>query len=167
MRFAGRLVLGTILVLLFAIGTLVWISNRGLRTELEHEVTRSLLVEARLVAGALGAEPAGWQDAVAAYAVASGHRITLIARDGRVVAETGISAASREHLESHADRPEVVAALARGEGTDVRVSESVGRPLLYVAVPGGPGVVRVAASLALVEEAGRRARGVLLSAALL
>jgi two-component system phosphate regulon sensor histidine kinase PhoR len=150
-KFAGRLVLGTILVLLLAISTLVWVTQRGLRADLEHEIARSLRSEARLVAQVLPADSAGWQEAIGRHAAASEHRITLIARDGRVVAETGLPAGSREHLENHADRPEVAAALAGGVGTHIRTSASVGRPLLYVAVPGGPGVVRVAASLAQVD----------------
>ncbi len=167
MRFAGRLVLGTILVLLLAIITLVWVSQRGLRTDLEREITRSLRNEVRLVAQVLPADSAAWQAAVGRYAAASGHRITVIDRDGWVVAETGLPPGSREHLENHAGRPEVAAALAGGVGTDLRMSASVGRPLLYIAVPGGPGVVRVATSLAQVDEAVQRAQRVVLSAALL
>ncbi len=167
MRFVGRLVLGTILVLLLAIITLVWVSQRGLRTDLEREIARSLEHEARLVAQVLPADTAAWQAALGRHAAVSGHRLTLITQDGRVVAETGLPAGSREHLESHAGRPEVVAALAGGVGTDLRTSASVGRPLLYVAVPGGPGVVRVAASLAQVDDAVQRAQRVVLTAALL
>jgi two-component system phosphate regulon sensor histidine kinase PhoR len=166
-RFAGRLVLGTILVLLFAILTLVWVTQRGLRADLEREIARSLENEARLVAEVLPADSSAWQEAAGRHAATSGHRITLIGRDGRVVAETGLPAGSREHLENHANRPEVAAALTGGVGTDVRTSASVGRPLLYVAVPGGPGVVRVATSLAQVDDAVRRAQRVVLSAALL
>jgi two-component system phosphate regulon sensor histidine kinase PhoR len=166
-RFAGRLVLGTILVLLFAISTLVWVSQRGLRADLEREIGRALAAEARLVAQALPADSAAWQAAVERAAAATGHRITLIGSDGRVRAETGLPAGTREHLESHADRPEVIAALAEGEGIAVRRSESVGRPLLYVAVRGGPAVVRIAAALDQVDEAARRARRGVLSAALL
>ena len=48
-----------------------------------------------------------------------------------------------------------------------RRSETVGRLLLYVAVPGGPGAVRVAADLAQVDAIIRSAQGAVAGAALL
>ena len=167
MRIAGRVVLGTILVLLLAILTLVWVSQHGLRADLEREIARSLLAEARLVARVLPADPAAWPRAATDYAAATGHRITLISRDGRVVAESALQPESSERLESHAERPEVVAALREGHGVAIRTSASLGQALLYVAVPGGPGVVRVAAALGEVEAAVRSAQAAVLWAALL
>jgi two-component system phosphate regulon sensor histidine kinase PhoR len=54
-------------------------------------------------------------------------------------------------LENHALRPEVAAALAGGVGVHERVSGTVGRPLLYVAIPIDGGALRVATSAARVE----------------
>ena len=169
MRFAGRVVLGTILVLLFAILTLVWVSQRGLRGDLQREIAHALLAEARLVARVLPADPGEWARAVTDYAAATGHRVTLISRDGRVVAESALRPESSERLESHAERPEVVAALRDGQGVAIRTSASIGRAMLYVAVPGSPGgpaVVRVAATLDQVDAAAREAGAVVLWAAL-
>ena len=59
------------------------------------------------------------------------------------------------------------AALAGGRGVARRRSETVGRLLLYVAIPGGPGVVRVAAGLDQVDEVVRRAQRAVAGAALL
>jgi two-component system phosphate regulon sensor histidine kinase PhoR len=161
------MVLGTVFVLLFTIVALVGVSQRSLRAGLQGEVTRAVAAEARLAARLLPSDSTAWQGALERFAAETGHRFTLVARDGRVVAETGVPAGAREHLESHAARPEVAAAFAGGEGTDVRTSESVGRALLYVAVPGGPGALRVAAPLDQVDDAVRRARGPLRGAALL
>ena len=73
--------------------------------------------------------------------------------------ETASSADSRADaatLENHADRPEIRAALAGREGSDVRHSRSLGLDLLYVAMPAAPGrpyaVVRVAEPLAIVRD---------------
>ncbi|MGH7586074.1 MAG: hypothetical protein ACREMH_07490, partial [Gemmatimonadales bacterium] len=165
MRFAGRVVLGTILVLLFAILTLVWVSQRGLRGDVEREIAHALLAEARLVARVLPADPAEWSRAAADYAAATGHRVTLISREGRVVAESALRPESSERMESHAERPEVVAALRDGQGIAIRTSASIDRAMLYVAVPGGPGgpaVVRVAAPLDQVDAAARGAGAVVL-----
>jgi two-component system phosphate regulon sensor histidine kinase PhoR len=79
-------------------------------------------------------------------AEAAGARITLIARDGTVVADSSLPAARLSELENHEARPEVRAALAGRLGHDVRRSASVGRALFYVALPvqAGDGVVRLA-----------------------
>ena len=57
-------------------------------------------------------------------------RITVIASDGRVVAD---SEESSRQMENHATRPEVVAALAKGDGYSLRFSRTVHRDLLYFA----------------------------------
>ena len=59
------------------------------------------------------------------------------------------------------------AALKQGRGVASRRSETVGQPFLYVAIPGGPGVVRVAAGLEQVDEVVRRAQRAVAGAALL
>jgi two-component system, OmpR family, phosphate regulon sensor histidine kinase PhoR len=76
----------------------------------------------------------------------SGVRITVISRDGRVIAD---SQSETSTMESHADRPEVKDALENGEGRSIRSSVSVKEQLLYYAVreylPGNePVVVRLA-----------------------
>ena len=57
-------------------------------------------------------------------------RLSIIDPDGTVLVDTGADAAG---LENHADRPEVIAALASGWGEDTRASDTVGVPMLYVA----------------------------------
>jgi two-component system, OmpR family, phosphate regulon sensor histidine kinase PhoR len=62
-------------------------------------------------------------------------RVTLIAPDGVVLADSQVAPADLGGLENHRWRPEVVAALAGGVGRDLRTSVSVHAPLLYVALP--------------------------------
>ena len=62
-------------------------------------------------------------------------RVTLIAPDGRVLADSERTLESLASMENHAERPEVRAALAGGMGRDVRRSATLGAPLIYVAVP--------------------------------
>jgi two-component system phosphate regulon sensor histidine kinase PhoR len=62
-------------------------------------------------------------------------RVTLIAVDGRVVGESERGSEGVARLANHGDRPEVKAALAGGEGRDLRRSPTVDAPLLYVALP--------------------------------
>src|SRR5260221_7589233 len=85
---------------------------------------------------------------------ASEVRVTVIAADGRVLAD---SQSDTRTMENHLDRPEVREALARGEGTSARRSVTVGRDLLYYAVKyelasGTPVVLRFALPLATVHE---------------
>ena len=60
------------------------------------------------------------------------YRLTLIGRDGVVLADSRLSP---EGLENHGERPEVKAALAGSEGRARRSSESLGMELLYAALP--------------------------------
>jgi two-component system phosphate regulon sensor histidine kinase PhoR len=94
----------------------------------------SLTREARALATALEhAHPADVADWVAHLNASV--RVTVIARDGRVIGDTDVPAVALASLENHASRPEVAAALAGGVGVSERRSATVSRPLLYVAVP--------------------------------
>lgn len=165
MSLARRLVTGTVLVLAVATAVLVLAADRALRANLEDEVRTSLAGEARLVRDALPADSAAWQDLVTRLAEGTGHRITLIDSGGRVVAESDLQRRVVPLIPTHAGRPEVIGALAGAVASDRRRSETVGTTLLYVAVPGGPGVVRVASDLAAVDAAVRTAQRAVLGAA--
>ncbi len=83
-------------------------------------------------------------------------RVTLIASDGSVLGDSDVPVERLQAVENHASRPEVGAALSGGVGRDARASTTVGRRLLYVALPAGRpggGVVRVAAELSELEAA--------------
>ena len=78
------------------------------------------------------------------YSEATGFRVTIIGEDGDVLADSR----SREnivYMDNHSDRVEVIEALATGEGSAQRQSESFGREYLYNALrqelPGGEVVV--------------------------
>ncbi len=84
-------------------------------------------------------------------------RVTIVAPDGRVLADTALSGPELHALENHRDRPEVREAFANGTGSSVRHSATVKEDLLYAAVAihdrAGRviGISRVALSLAGVE----------------
>jgi len=85
---------------------------------------------------------------------ASGARVTVIASDGRVLAD---SQADVSTMENHAERLEIRDALAKGSGQSIRHSVTIGRDLSYYAVrlslAGGPPVVlRFALPLQTVDE---------------
>jgi two-component system phosphate regulon sensor histidine kinase PhoR len=165
--FVKRLVLGSVLILVLAVSILLWIADRSLRRDLEGDIGRNLEREARLVREALPTDSTAWQATVHQLAGQIGHRITLVDRDGWVRADSDFPIGPLPAIENHAQRPEVRAALAGGRGVARRRSETVGQPFFYVAIPGGPAVVRVAAGLDQVDEVVRRAQSAIAGAALL
>ncbi|MGN6392053.1 MAG: ATP-binding protein [Gemmatimonadales bacterium] len=167
MSFAQRLVLGTVAILILVVLVLLWGAERSLRRDLESDIAKSLENEASLIREALPADSLGWDDMVHRLSRQNGHRITVIDRTGRVRADSDFPPGPLPPIENHAGRPEVHAALQGRTGASTRRSVTVGRPLMYVAVPGGPGAVRVAADLTQVDAVVRRAQGAVAGAALL
>ena len=124
-------------ILLAMVVLAVGLSAMVRRTYLAH-LEEQLTVEARLIGDALtttmaSGPPDGFLDAEAhRYATLLDARITLIGPDGTVWGE---SHEDRTQMENHLDRPEVQQALAKGRGTAIRFSHTVGYEMMYVAVP--------------------------------
>ncbi|MGH7579447.1 MAG: hypothetical protein ACREM9_04695, partial [Gemmatimonadales bacterium] len=167
MRFATRLVAGTLLVLILAVAVLLLAAERSLRRDLVGDIERSLESEAGLIREAISLDSTGWGESVRRLAEQNNRRITIVDRSGRVLADSDFPPGPLPAIESHLGRPEIRAALAGRTGIATRQSETVGRTMLYVAVPGGPGAIRVAANLSQVDEIVRRAQGAVAGAALL
>ncbi len=166
MRFATRLVLGTVLVLVITTAVLVWVSGWSLRGALADDLRQELQREASLAREALPPAPEAWQSFVTRLAHENRRRITLIDTAGVVVADSDVPAAALGSVENHRGRPEVDSALAGMHGSARRHSVTVGQDFVYVAVPGGPGVVRVAAGLGLADAMIRQAHQSVFAASL-
>jgi two-component system, OmpR family, phosphate regulon sensor histidine kinase PhoR len=98
-------------------------------------------------------DPAPLRDWVAEMA-ASGVRISVIASDGRVLAD---SEANAEAMENQSDRPEVLEALEKGNGRSLRRNVTFNQVLLFYAVrqntpPGPPIILRFALPLEPIDE---------------
>jgi two-component system phosphate regulon sensor histidine kinase PhoR len=89
--------------------------------------TRALLVRENL----RGAKPDQLQRSVELAASQSGTRVTVVDRVGNVKAD---SESISSEMEDHAERPEIVQALAEGVGKSQRVSSTRRKEFLYVAV---------------------------------
>jgi two-component system, OmpR family, phosphate regulon sensor histidine kinase PhoR len=76
-------------------------------------------------------------------------RVTIIARDGVVLAD---SEADPKTMENHAGRPEIAAALGGNVGSSTRLSHTVGIEFLYLAVPSGDKIVRLAYPLSSIQQ---------------
>ncbi len=99
------------------------------------------------------------REALAAWAEwvsESGARVTIVARDGTVLAD---SDEDPSRMDNHGDRPEIKAAWSEGSGRATRLSRSVRQELAYLAVrvswaTVGPVVLRLALPLRSVYQTG-------------
>src|SRR5678815_3463226 len=151
MTFSRRLATGTFAVLVVALAILFWRAQYALHQNLEAELVATLEREARLVRDALPDDRARWQGTVRQLSLETELRITLIDEHGTVLADSDFPEGPLPPIENHAGRPEVRDALAGTTGHVKRYSQTVGRDLMYVALRGGPGVVRVAEDLGRVN----------------
>ena len=115
-----------------------WIGD-GVRDLVRESLTR----EAEAMAGELQrAQPADLADWVAHSATTA--RVTVIDGDGRVRGDSDVASNALASVENHATRPEVRDALIGNIGVDSRRSQTLGRTLIYVAVPvHGDGTAKV------------------------
>jgi len=164
--FTGRVITGTLLVLVVSVVVLSWTADLALRRDLEGEVAANLKREAQVIREGLPTDPTEAQARIYRIGQETGYRITLIAADGTVTGESEYATLPLPAIENHATRPEVRAAVRDSVGISKRRSETVGRDLMYVALPGGPGVVRVAADLQQVDGIVRKAQFAVTMAAL-
>lgn len=136
-----------------------YVAERALRQRELGLIERSLRERSELVRELVAGIPfesaatAQLDERARRAAAAAGARVTLIAPDGSVVADSDVAPADLVRVENHGDRKEVRAALEGRVERSTRRSETVGRRLLYLAVPLAPGrgVVRLAVNLEEVE----------------
>ena len=100
-------------------------------------------------------------------------RVTLIAGDGKVLGDSSLNETAVSAMENHSDRPEIMEALASGEGTSLRYSSTLQQRMMYVArtIAGqdgqSQGTVRVALPLADVDQVVGQFRRLIFSASIL
>jgi two-component system phosphate regulon sensor histidine kinase PhoR len=159
----GRMVLTAVVAAAVALAALLLLAGPALQGRTTRQTEETLSAEARLMARvvedalALGTGTEALDPLVDDASRAVGARVTVIARDGRVLADSAVSGAQLAALENHAGRPEVQKALTGEPGQSRRHSATVGADLLYVAVPvrhGGQvvGVARLSRSLESLAE---------------
>jgi two-component system phosphate regulon sensor histidine kinase PhoR len=170
----GRLFLGTLLAIAPALVLVTAFAAREERAWVEQSARARLESAAAGAARVLGRNPgppAMLQARVGEIAAGHGYRYTVIDRAGNVLADTDVPAGRVSALENHARRPEFQAALRGRTGTARRHSSTLGRDLLYVAVPvpgGGPlAAVRVSEPLAPLSQLSASLTRILIAAAVL
>ncbi len=141
-----RLLAGIVSVTLLLAVAWVFSLYRPLTDAVIEQQTEHLQDVGASVALLVGSTEGPLQETVVDLGADTGLRVTLIATDGTVVAD---SDADPGAMEDHGDRPEVIEALAGRRGEDIRRSDTQGVERLYVAVPSADGelVVRTSTSL--------------------
>ncbi len=163
MRFfqtlSGRIITAYTVLIITSLGVIGLYLADTVRSSYLTNLTDQLRAEASLAAQSVAPALVGTPDTAPLNASATllgealGVRVTVLAADGTVLADTW---EDPSRMESHASRPEVVRALQSGMGTEIRVSASANQELLYVAVPivrdgSTVGVARLAVPMAQVH----------------
>lgn len=126
-----------ILLILLAVVGLGWYLSIALRNFHYEQTEEDLHARARLVEqqvrGAFSITAGeDLRHLVRQLGRASETRITLIRKDGLVLADSHEQAG---RMENHSQRPEIRRAVSGEEGTSIRFSDTLGRRLMYVALP--------------------------------
>ena len=132
-----RIAIPYVILILVVMGGLTIYLSRTTRDAQLEALRNSLLAQARTVSASLqptfdaaGADALDqlanrWSDLLQA-------RVTIISTDGTVLGE---SDEDRALMNNHLNRPEVQQALARGEGSSIRYSQTLDTDMMYAAVP--------------------------------
>ncbi|MEO7083399.1 MAG: ATP-binding protein [Gemmatimonadaceae bacterium] len=166
MTIAGRLLVGSLILVIVLVTGVVAIAGSRLQTRLTDDNFRELEREAKLVA-------THWRPGINADSLADvdgaalGRRVTLIDSTGVVLGDSEFSDEGLHQLQNHSTRPEVIEARAKGMGSSMRPSASAGDDEIYLAVKHPMGFVRVSVSTKQFREVVRGARSDVLIAGLI
>ncbi len=145
-RLFLKLILAVLVVLALALTSVNFVTAKLAERAYTDTLRRDLFEKARLVASF---HPDANRDAVRIVSRLGSARLTIINRDGTVLAD---SDADPERMENHRKRPEFAAALAGHDSWSIRFSPTLKVPFLYVAVPFGEGALRLAVPLSRITE---------------
>jgi two-component system, OmpR family, phosphate regulon sensor histidine kinase PhoR len=162
----GRMVLTAVVAAGLALAALLLLVGPSLARRARDQAFESLTAEARLIARvveenlAVGTSLDTLDPVVDAASHDVNARVTVIAPDGRVLADSVASGSELARMATHADRPEVQGALAGLTSRAERRSATVGTGLLYAAVPVRRdgrvvGVARLSRGIEAIEGPGR------------
>src|SRR5207302_4199796 len=111
--------------------------TRGVDAWASAHVQDDLAIRARVAAresamtGAAPDDLAAWDGLADSLGKTLDARVTFIRKDGVVVGDSDVDLAAIPHVENHATRPEVAAALAGGVGANERLSDTIHRRFSY------------------------------------
>jgi len=175
--FAPRLRLAPLWPALAALALAAILAAIQLPLTLAESATVQLAQEAKLIASTVPT-PAGFtapdlglERRLRQLVAGTDFRLTVIALDGTVLADSDRNDEALAAMDNHRTRPEIVQALARGEGSAIRHSDTTGIDTLYAArlVHDGSGrswILRLGQPLSTISALKRHLARILLLAAL-
>ncbi|MDB9947095.1 ATP-binding protein [Gammaproteobacteria bacterium] len=115
------------------------VAERDLSEGLQQQIESELSKQAKILRQSFAESPkvnnsSSLKSQIDSYSDASGSRITLIARDGKVLVDSDITMDILDSLDNHSNRPEVIAAFDNGSGSSKRFSNSIQQDMLYFAL---------------------------------
>ncbi|MDD2321200.1 MAG: ATP-binding protein [Geobacteraceae bacterium] len=149
--------------------------NHSLKNHLNSEIRDNLFNEARLVKIMSAKEITDMERDAPTLARTVGKeikaRVSIISSDGKVTGDSELNETELRKLQNHADRPEFIQAIERGQGVATRFSSTLGTNMIYIALPfqttaGQPGIIRLALPLSRLDAA-MTSLGTILGASLL
>ena len=156
-RLIWQIFIPFLAVTVLAVAAVMGYAEKALRQFYEAQTRQELTRMARIIVIEIGGqEGSGSVDGLCKRMGRDGEvRVTVIARSGQVL---GDSLEDPTAMTNHADRPEVIQALATGLGSSSRTSPTLGINMMYVAVPVGPQdaaqmVVRTAIATTAIDKA--------------
>jgi two-component system phosphate regulon sensor histidine kinase PhoR len=156
-RLVTRLYAAIALLLIALFGVFQALAVADLAETAKGEVAYHLEQTGRLVESLMGDRR--FDDALADSLGATHElRVTLIGADGAVLGDSDVEASRLSLVENHAGRPEVSEALDGRVGVAERMSSTVDRLFVYVAVPSRGRAIRFASSRVADHRAASKAR---------
>lgn len=169
-QFIWKLYAGYSALILFFAVVVVGLVTQRLEHDSRQEIEQSLEARAVLLQDLAGPQfettSSAFQGRVRALGDRIGTRLTVIRKDGLVIADSEEDPA---RMDNHGRRPEVLAADLKGYGLAVRFSDTLGTKMMYLALPVQSqgrlvGYVRTSLPLSVIDERFNYLRAVVLLA---
>ena len=146
-RLFFKLIFGTLAVLIVALVAVDILVSKVAENNYRESLERELGEKGRMLSLLVGgASPSKLQQLASEISRASAARITVVAADGKVLADSERNPTVMDNHKTP-DRPEILSALNGAQGSSVRQSGTIGAEFLYVAVPSGDRALRLAMPL--------------------
>ena len=162
MGIRSRIFLLVFLLLTSSIGISYIIAERDLTRAFELQIVNELEKQAGLLVASIddigNYNTVEEADAIAnSLGEAANSRVTLILNNGKVVGDSSLNIEQIKSIDNHANRTEIIEALAQGSGWVSRYSYTVNQDLLYFAIQdknkNNPNIIRISVPLNYLESA--------------
>ena len=160
MGIRSRIFLLVFLLLTSSIGISYIIAERDLTRAFELQIVNELEKQAGLLVASIddigNYNTVEEADAIAnSLGEAANSRVTLILNNGKVVGDSSLNIEQIKSIDNHANRTEIIEALAQGSGWVSRYSDTVNQDLLYFAIQdknkNNPNIIRISVPLNYLE----------------